>query len=88
MPQTQVIFYREDDGSVPVLDWFDGLGDKARAKFLVRIERLKLGTSFAALKPIICVTSFTNYESVSKGCTTAFSISFMGTRSPCCHTDW
>lgn len=41
MPQTQVIFYLENDGSVPVLDWLDSLGDKARAKSLVRIERLK-----------------------------------------------
>jgi phage-related protein len=41
MPRTQVIFYQENNGSIPVLDWLDGLGDKARAKSLVRIERLK-----------------------------------------------
>ncbi len=41
MPQTQVVFYRDDDGAVPVLDWLDTLGDNARAKCLVRIERLK-----------------------------------------------
>jgi phage-related protein len=41
MPQTHVVFYQEDDGTVPVLDWLDSLGDKARAKSLVRIERLK-----------------------------------------------
>ena len=41
MPQTQVIFYQEDDGTVPVLGWLDGLGDKTRAKSLIRIERLK-----------------------------------------------
>ena len=41
MPQTQVVFYEEDDGTVPVLDWLDSLGDKARAKCLVRVERLK-----------------------------------------------
>ena len=41
MPRTHVLFYQEHDGTVPVLDWFDSLGDKARAKSLVRIERLK-----------------------------------------------
>lgn len=41
MPQTQVLFYREDDGAVPILNWLNGLGDRARAKCLVRIERLK-----------------------------------------------
>jgi phage-related protein len=41
MPRTHVTFYQEDDGTVPVLDWLAGLGDKARAKSLVRIERLK-----------------------------------------------
>ena len=41
MPQIEVVFFMEDDGTVPVLDWLDGLGDKARAKCLVKIERLR-----------------------------------------------
>ena len=41
MPRTNVVFYREKDGTVPVLDWLDRLSAKARAKSLVRIERLK-----------------------------------------------
>lgn len=40
MPQVQVVFYREEDGSVPVLDWLDGLTDKAQAKCTAKIERL------------------------------------------------
>ena len=40
MPQTPVIFYRDDDGSIPVLDWLHGLPDKARDKCRVRLERL------------------------------------------------
>jgi phage-related protein len=37
MPQTDVIFYRDDDGSVPVLEWIDALQqpsliDKATAR--------------------------------------------------------
>ena len=40
MPKTRVVFYREDDGSVPMLDWLDGLPTKVVAKCRVRIERL------------------------------------------------
>lgn len=41
MPRTDVVFYRDDEGSVPVLDWLGGLPLKARLKCLVRIERLR-----------------------------------------------
>lgn len=36
MPRTEVVFYRDDDGTVPVLDWLGGLPLKARLKCLVR----------------------------------------------------
>jgi len=41
MPRTNVVFYREDDGSVPLLEWIDGLPAKAKAKCRVRISRLR-----------------------------------------------
>ncbi len=41
MPKTKVVFYREEDGSVPLLEWFDGLTEKAQDKCLARIERLR-----------------------------------------------
>jgi phage-related protein len=41
MPQTHVVFYRDDDGSVPVLEWLDGLPYKAQDKCRVKIERLR-----------------------------------------------
>jgi len=41
MPRTPVIFYRDDDGSVPVLDWLRGLPAKAQDKCRVRLERLQ-----------------------------------------------
>ena len=41
MPKTQVVFYKEDDGSVPVLEWLDSLQAKALDKCTVRIERLE-----------------------------------------------
>jgi phage-related protein len=41
MPRTDVVFYRDDDGSVPVLEWIDGLVRKAWLKILIRLERLR-----------------------------------------------
>lgn len=41
MPQIEVVLFQDDDGRVPVLDWLDRLGDRARAKCLVRIDRLR-----------------------------------------------
>ncbi len=40
MPPTKVIFYQEDDGNVPVLQWLRSLQPKARSKCVVKIERL------------------------------------------------
>ena len=40
MPKTNVVLYRSASGEVPLLGWLDGLVEKARAKCLVRIERL------------------------------------------------
>ncbi|MDO8518879.1 MAG: type II toxin-antitoxin system RelE/ParE family toxin [Deltaproteobacteria bacterium] len=41
MPKTEVVFYREDDGSIPLLAWFDGLPNKVQDKCRMRIELLK-----------------------------------------------
>jgi hypothetical protein len=41
VPETHVVFYREDDGTAPLLEWLDTLPGKAQLKCLARIERLK-----------------------------------------------
>jgi len=41
MSEVQVVFYKEDDGSVPISDWLDGLQPKHRAKCLKWIEILR-----------------------------------------------
>ena len=41
MGATEVVFYREDDGSVPLLNWLEDLNEKAREKCLVRLARLE-----------------------------------------------
>jgi len=40
MPTTKLVFYKEDDGSVPILEWLDLLQDRVLDKCTVRIERL------------------------------------------------
>src|SRR4030042_3345733 len=40
MPKTEVVLFQEDDGTVPLLQWFDQLPSKAQDKCIVRIERL------------------------------------------------
>jgi phage-related protein len=40
VPKTKIVFYKEEDGSVPVLDWLEKLPPKTVAKCRVRIERL------------------------------------------------
>ena len=41
MPKTKVVFFKEADGTVPILEWFDSLQEKALDKCRVRIERLE-----------------------------------------------
>ncbi|HSY18851.1 MAG TPA: type II toxin-antitoxin system RelE/ParE family toxin [Candidatus Acidoferrales bacterium] len=36
-----MVFFKEDDGSVPILEWLDSLPTKALDKCTVRIERLE-----------------------------------------------
>lgn len=41
MPRTEVVFFREEDGSVPLVDWLVALPPMARAKCRVRLDRLE-----------------------------------------------
>jgi phage-related protein len=41
MPQTRVVFYRELDGTVPLLEWLDEVPRAALVKCRVKIERLR-----------------------------------------------
>lgn len=40
MPGIQIVFFLEDDDTIPALDWIRGLNAKAQIKYLARIERL------------------------------------------------
>lgn len=41
MPKTKVVFFRERDGAVPLVDWLETLSGRAQAKCRVKIERLR-----------------------------------------------
>ena len=41
MPRTEVVFYLERDGTVPIVNWLDGLTEKAQVKCLARVKRLE-----------------------------------------------
>jgi len=41
MPKSRVVINREEDGSVPFVDWFERRQDHARDKVLPRMERLR-----------------------------------------------
>jgi len=41
MPPVEVLLYKEDDGTVPVIDWFDTLTQKARIKCMAWLRRLE-----------------------------------------------
>ena len=40
MPRTTIVFYREEDGSAPLLDWLDGQTPKTQDKCRKMLERL------------------------------------------------
>jgi phage-related protein len=37
----RIIFYQEEDGTVPILNWFNGLPEKALDKCVAKLERLE-----------------------------------------------
>ena len=41
MAHTRVIFYRDADGTVPLLDWFEEIPARAKAKCRLRLDRLR-----------------------------------------------
>jgi phage-related protein len=41
MPAIRVVFFRDDEGAVPLLEWLDSLPKRPRAKCIARIQRLR-----------------------------------------------
>ncbi len=41
MPRIELVFFKEDDGTVPLVEWLDGLSAKAQNKCLARLKRLR-----------------------------------------------
>jgi len=41
MPETKVVMFQENDGTVPLIEWLDKLPEKVQDKCLVKIQRLE-----------------------------------------------
>lgn len=41
MPKTKIVLFKEEDGRIPLLDWFDEIPVKAVEKCRARLERLE-----------------------------------------------
>jgi len=41
LPRTEVVFFREENGTVPLVEWLAALPPEARAKCRVRLDRLE-----------------------------------------------
>jgi hypothetical protein len=41
LPATSLLFYQEEDGTVPLVEWLDSLTAKAQDKCLARLKRLE-----------------------------------------------
>lgn len=41
LPQTEVLYYQERNGTIPLAQWFDELAEEAMLKCLERLERLE-----------------------------------------------
>ena len=42
VPKTKVVFFQDDNETVPVLDWLEGLPSKVQDKCVVKIQRLAM----------------------------------------------
>ncbi len=40
MPKTEVVFFAEEDGRCPIVEWMDTIPPKAQDKCIVKVERL------------------------------------------------
>jgi phage-related protein len=41
IPKTKVVFFKEEDGRVPIIDWLEELPEKAQDKCLAKLKRLE-----------------------------------------------
>ena len=42
MPKTGVVLFREDDGSIPLVEWLEAIPEKAQAKCIGALRRLEI----------------------------------------------
>ncbi|MGA2589586.1 MAG: type II toxin-antitoxin system RelE/ParE family toxin [Bryobacteraceae bacterium] len=77
MPKTTVLLYRDEVGSCPFLEWFNGLPAKVQDKCYIRLERLReMGYELRRPEAASCGTGSTNRgsafeEFITASCTSS-----------------
>jgi hypothetical protein len=57
-----VLFYQENDGMVPLLEWLDRLSPKIQAKCVARLKRLETSAmGYVDLKPTTSEMGFMSF---------------------------
>jgi len=78
VPHIDVILYREEDGTVLLLEWLDALPAKVQDKCVVRLEHWQLvGTSSVGRRLIISTMTSTSFVPAIEGCSTGCCTSSM-----------
>jgi len=69
MPATEVLFYQEEDGAVPLIQWLEELPAKALEKCLARLLRLEeLGHELRRPEGDYLRDGILNYGRVCRAC--------------------
>jgi hypothetical protein len=53
---TELVYYQEEDGSVPLVEWFERLPSKVLLKCQARLERLQLLGHDLRRPEAVCIT--------------------------------
>ena len=89
MPRTNVILFKDADGSVPVLDWLQTLQKSDRRGFAKCVARIRSTGSARAMscavpRLIFCATESTNFVQNTAMCNIASSTFSTARLPPCC----
>ena len=78
--QDDIIFFKEENGEIPIIDWLDELPEKAQDKCLAKLKRLEdLGHELRRPEADSCATGSMSFES-AHGSIIESSTSFMVAR--------
>jgi hypothetical protein len=89
VPVTEVVYFQDEEGRVPLLGWFESLPSKALLKCHARLERLELlGHELRRPEADYLRDEIYELRASTRGFITGCSTSFMDARLLWCPTDW